>query len=59
MFAYTLAKELGYANVDVMLASITSKQFSEWLAFYKIQLQEAEQARLRAKAEARLNGNNR
>ena len=39
-FCYSLAKELGYVNVDEMLRSITSKQLTEWQAFSKIEAAE-------------------
>lgn len=32
-----LALELGYANVDVMLAEMPAQMFSEWLAYYQIE----------------------
>lgn len=35
-FYYSLARELGCANVDRMLAGITSYQISEWQAYSKL-----------------------
>ena len=32
-FAYRLALELGFVDVDLMLGMITPEQFQEWLAF--------------------------
>lgn len=34
-FAYRLALQLGFVNVDEMLERITSEQFAEWIAFYR------------------------
>lgn len=32
-----LAATIGEVNVDAMLARVTPKQFSEWMAFYSMQ----------------------
>jgi hypothetical protein len=43
-----LAMALGYANVDDMLASITSRQLREWMEFYRLEPFGEERADLRA-----------
>ena len=43
-FCYSLAKELGYINVDQMLSSISGKQLTEWQAFAKVESAEMESA---------------
>lgn len=32
-FAMSMAKEMGWPNVDAMLETITSSQLTEWIAF--------------------------
>jgi len=36
LFYYVLAEKLGYASVDFMLDEMTSKDITEWQAFYEI-----------------------
>lgn len=36
-FALLLARTFGYVNVDKMLDEITTEQFTEWLAEYRIE----------------------
>ena len=52
MFAYRLAKELGYANVDVMLEEMDAGQVAEWMAFGKLEEEAMRKAELQAKAES-------
>lgn len=52
LFAYGLAKELKYANVDAMLEEMDADQIVQWTAFFKIQDKEHKRAALAAKAEA-------
>lgn len=37
MFAFRLAVQLGYPHPDILLASISSRQFAEWIAYSKIE----------------------
>lgn len=52
VFAYRLAQELGYANVDQMLDEMDAGQIAEWQAFDRIQGEANKRAELASKAEA-------
>ena len=47
MFYYVLAEKLGYASIDFMLGEMSSRDITEWQAFYEIKEDE------RKKEEAR------
>ena len=36
LFYYVLAEKLGYASINIMLDEMTSKDVTEWQAFYEI-----------------------
>jgi hypothetical protein len=53
-----LAEQLGFANVDFMLAGMSSVQFSEWAAYYNVKQQKEEAERKAAKASAKAKRDN-
>ena len=52
MFAFRLARELGVWNVDDMLKSMSSRQLSEWMAFFVILERERKEMELEHKARS-------
>jgi hypothetical protein len=53
LYAYRLARDLGYANVDRMLDEMDAGHLTEWVAFETIRAEDERRAELQAKAEAR------
>lgn len=56
MFALKLARELGYANPDLMLAEMPTTVFREWMALYAIEEEERQVRNLGTDVRARMNG---
>ena len=54
MLAYRLADRLGIANVDQMLAGLSSTQLTEWAAYFTILDAEHQEQQLAAETEANL-----
>lgn len=53
MFYYSLAEQLGYASVELMLDEMSSQEITEWQAYYKIKQSEQKKAETKARADAR------
>lgn len=51
-----LARDLGVAHPDRLLASLTSKQLIEWVAFYKLEQDDERRGLLASKVKANLLG---
>ena len=51
----SMAKEMGWPNVDAMLETITSSQLTEWIAFSNLEKAELEKEEMmqKVKDEAR------
>ena len=56
MFYYSLAHELGYASVELMLAEVSSVEITEWQAYFRIQADEHHKEQVKAEANARARG---
>ena len=54
-FAMSMAKEMGWPNVDAMLERITSSQLTEWIAFSDLEKEDidSEMKMQQVKNEAR------
>jgi hypothetical protein len=50
---------LGYASVRLMLSEMTSKEITEWAAYFQIKDDRLRAERMAAEAEARAKRNNR
>ena len=51
MFYYALAEQLGYVSVDQMLGSVSSKELSEWQAYFRVKDEENKKAEKEAAAK--------
>ncbi len=49
-----LAFELGYPSVDRMLAMMTSRDVSEWMAYFRVEAEDGEKRQREARVTSRL-----